>query len=258
MTRFRPCIDLHEGQVKQIVGETLVDGADPHENFVSDKPASWFSSLFREDGMTGGHVIMLGPGNEKAAKDALATWPGGWQLGGGINDENAVDWLEAGASHVVVTSWLFSKEGRFDISRLERLSSLVGRDRLVIDLSCRNSGEGWVVSMNRWQKPTDLFVTSQTLQHLSNFGSEFLVHAADVEGKCAGIDERLVDALGEWSPIPITYAGGARSMEDLAIVDRLSNGKVDLTIGSALDIFGGKMVCYRDCVDWNRKWTVNS
>ena len=80
-----------------------------------------------------------------------------------------------------------------------------------------------------------------------------LVHAADVEGKCEGIDERLVEFLGSHCPIPVTYAGGARSFEDLATVDLLSEGKVDLTIGSALDIFGGMQVKYSDCVEWNQQ-----
>ena len=254
MTLFRPCIDLHNGSVKQIVGGTLSeDSSELETNFVSERPAGYYGNVYRQDALAGGHVIKLGPGNDAAAREALAAYPGGLQVGGGICRENAVNWLQAGASHVIVTSWLFDNEGNFLPGRLDRLVAEVGKDRLVIDLSCRTSDSGWTVAMNRWQTPTDLSVDAATLGELSEFCSEFLIHAADVEGKCGGIDSELVEFLGAHCAIPVTYAGGASSLDDLAEVDRLSGGKVDLTIGSALDLFGGKKVCYADCVAWNKK-----
>lgn len=251
--QFRPCIDLHEGRVKQIVGGTLDSGTEALKtNFVSDRPASWFAARYAADGLRGGHVIQLGPGNSAAAREALAAYPGGLQLGGGITAENAVEWLEAGASHVIATSFLFDKEGRFQPDHLDRLLAATGRERLVIDLSCRRRGDGWIVAMNRWQTLTDLAVTTETLDALAGSCDEFLIHAADVEGKCQGIDADLVSLLGSWGKIPMTYAGGASSFADLELVDRLGGGKVDLTIGSALDLFGGSGVSYEECVAWNR------
>jgi phosphoribosylformimino-5-aminoimidazole carboxamide ribotide isomerase len=256
---FRPCIDLHEGRVKQIVGGTLGDSG-LRTNFVSEKPAAWFADLYRRDNLTGGHVIMLGPGNEKEARAALAAFPGGLQIGGGINADNASAWLDAGASHVIVTSWVF-REGRVDWDRLEQLVKTIGKERLVIDLSCRKKVQGstfkgqspeYFVVTDRWQKFTDVIVNEETLKKFSAFCSEFLVHAVDVEGLCRGIDRELVEKLGRWTPIPTTYAGGANSLADLEEVARLGNGKVHLTIGSALDIFGGKGVRYEDCVKFNR------
>lgn len=253
MTRFRPCIDLHEGKVKQIVGGTLSDsGASLQTNFESEQPADYYANLYREDGLSGGHVIKLGPGNDSAAHAALASYPGGLQLGGGIDRDNAAAWLQAGASHVIVTSWLFDADGRFSPERLDALTREIGKQRLVIDLSCRSEGDSWIVAMNRWQTPTDLKLDAETLRGLAVACDEFLIHAADVEGKCEGIDERLVEFLGQHSPIPVTYAGGVRSIADLDTVRRLGADKVDLTIGSALDIFGGGRVRYEDCVRWNR------
>lgn len=251
---FRPCIDLHDGKVKQIIGGSLRDnGEGLTENFVSDRDASWFAKKYSDDGLRGGHVIKLGPGNDEAARLALAAYPGGLQLGGGITVGNAGEWLEAGASHLIVTSTLFDADGAFRRDRLEALVAVCGRDRLVIDLSCRtNAHGGWTVAMNRWQTLTELDVARETLEELSTCCAEFLIHAADVEGKCGGIDETLVKMVGEWSPIPVTYAGGARSLDDLRRVDELSGGKVDLTIGSALDIFGGSLIRYEDCVAYNR------
>ncbi|MFT4548997.1 MAG: phosphoribosylformimino-5-aminoimidazole carboxamide ribotide isomerase [Pseudoalteromonas tetraodonis] len=254
MTKFRPCIDLHEGKVKQIVGGTLEDAEGVQENHVSDRGAAWFAERYREDQLEGGHVIMLGSGNEEAARGALAAYPTGLQIGGGITRENAATWLDAGASHVVVTSYLFDEAGVFQEGRLQGLVEEVGSERLVLDLSCRTLPEGgWRVAMNRWKTPTDVDVSAATLDLLAGSCSEFLVHAADVEGKCGGIDTELVAMLGAWSGIPITYAGGARSMADLEEVDRLSAGSVDLTIGSALDIFGGGLIDYADCVAYNRR-----
>ncbi|MGO8838770.1 MAG: phosphoribosylformimino-5-aminoimidazole carboxamide ribotide isomerase [Limisphaerales bacterium] len=267
---FRPCIDLHEGKVKQIVGGTLGD-AGPRTNFVSDRPAAWFAELYKRDGLTGGHVIMLGPGNDTEARAALAAFPGGLHIGGGINAQNARDWLDAGASHVIVTSWVF-REGRVDWERIGELVKAVGKDRLVLDLSCRRKpltrrdatlsppdgerdgarGDYHVVT-DRWQKFTEVTITPETLQKLAGSCAEFLVHAVDVEGLCRGIDRELVEKLGQWTPIPATYAGGANSLADLEEVTRLGRGKVDLTIGSALDIFGGTGVKYDDVVKFNRR-----
>lgn len=245
--RFRPCIDLHDGKVKQIVGGSLRDeGPGPKENFVSDKSPSWFAEQFRKDKLQGGHVIMLGQGNEEAAREALAAWPGGMQLGGGIRSENAAGWLEAGASHVIVTSALFDAEGKFLVKALEDLVKEIGREKLVIDLSCRRTEAGWTVAMNRWQTLTEMEISVQTLDGLLPYCDEFLVHAADVEGLCGGVDQELVKFLGEWGKCPITYAGGAASMADVLLVDELGRGRVDVTVGSALDLFGGSGVCYAE------------
>ena len=250
---FRPCIDLHEGKVKQIVGGSLKDdGAGLRTNFVSERPASWFAELYRRDGLPGGHVIKLGPGNDEAAREALAAFPGGLHLGGGVDTENAKGWLEAGASHVIVTSWAF-RDGQLDWERLKQLVAAIGKERLVLDLSCRRRGEDYFVVTDRWQKFTELTVSRETLGRLADYCAEFLIHAADVEGLCRGIDSELVGKLGEWTPIPTTYAGGAKSLADLEEVTRVGNGRVDLTIGSALDIFGGSGVKYADAVKFNRR-----
>lgn len=254
MTRFRPCIDLHEGKVKQIVGGSLRDeGAGPTENFVSDKAPAWFAESFRENHLTGGHVIKLGPGNDAAAREALAAWPGGLQIGGGISAANAAEWLDAGASHVIVTSALFDAEGKFLTETLDQLVRAIGAERLVIDLSCRRTASGWTVAMNRWQTLTAMDVTHATLDQLAPFCAEFLIHAADVEGLCRGIDAELVSMLGAWGKIPVTYAGGAATMEDVLLVQDASHGKVDVTVGSALDIFGGKGLRFADLALWNRR-----
>lgn len=250
---FRPCIDLRDGKVVQIVGGTL--GDDPaavRTNFVSDKNAAWFAGLYKRDGLRGGHVIKLGPGNEDEARAALAAYPGGLQIGGGITAENARAWLGAGASHVIVTSWVFC-EGRLDAERLRELVRAVGRERVVLDLSCRKRGSAYFVVTDRWQKFTELTVSEETLQRLARSCAEFLIHAVDVEGLCRGIDRELVEQLGRWTPRPTTYAGGASSLADLEEVARLGHGNIDLTIGSALDIFGGHGVRYEDCVAFNRR-----
>jgi phosphoribosylformimino-5-aminoimidazole carboxamide ribotide isomerase len=249
---FRPCIDLHEGKVKQIVGGTLGAPAHLRTNFVSEKSAAWFAELYKRDVLKGGHVIMLGPGNEQAARSALDAFPNGMHIGGGINSQNAPSWLDAGASHVIVTSWVF-RQGRVDWPRLEELVKTIGRDKLVLDLSCRKRGENYFVVTDRWQNFTELIVNDETLQKFSAYCAEFLVHAVDVEGLCTGIDRELVARLGQWTPIPMTYAGGANAISDLAEVTRLGKGRVDLTIGSALDIFGGHGVKYGDCVKFNRE-----
>ena len=251
MTRFRPCIDLHQGKVKQIVGGTLGTDDAPTTNFVSDREPEWYAAKYREDAVAGGHVIMLGPGNRDAAERALAAWPGGLQVGGGITPENAPSWIERGADKVIVTSYLF-QDNRLDMDRVKQTAAAVSRERLVIDLSCRRTPDGFFVSTNRWQTVTETPVNEEVLHRLATFCSEYLVHAADVEGKCFGIDEDLVELLGRHCPIPCTYAGGAKALEDLDTVKALSNGRLDLTFGSALDLFGGDKVRYKDCVRWNQ------
>jgi phosphoribosylformimino-5-aminoimidazole carboxamide ribotide isomerase len=253
MTKFRPCIDLHQGKVKQIVGGTLRDdGPGPRENFVASAGAGEFAAKFRADALNGGHIIKLGPGNDEAAREALAAWPGGMQIGGGIHADNAREWLDAGASQVIVTSWLF-EDAKFSEDRLRRLVETTGAERLVIDLSCRRTAHGWTVAMDRWQTLTDLDVTPAVLDRLAPSCAEFLIHAADVEGLCRGIDADLVAMLGAWGGCPITYAGGAATMADVEQVEELSCGKVDLTVGSALDLFGGTGIRYDDLVAWNRR-----
>ncbi|KAI0092633.1 hypothetical protein BDY19DRAFT_495700 [Irpex rosettiformis] len=272
-TLFKPCIDLHDGQVKQIVGGTLSDGAneDLKTNFIATNPPRYYAELYKDNDLTGGHVIMLGKGNLDAAKEALAAWPGGLQVGGGINDENCLEWIGYGASKVIVTSYLFP-DAKFSLERLERISSRVGRDKLVVDVSCRRKGDRWFVAMDKWQRITEMEVCKggmklgtippafirahfrlcvDSLDLLSKYCDEFLIHAADVEGLCKGIDEELVQKLGEWVTIPTTYAGGAKSVKDLQLVDELSGGKVDLTFGSALDIFGGSLVSFKELEVYN-------
>lgn len=249
---FRPCIDLHQGKVKQIVGSTLSD--DPstlRTNFVSERPGSWFAELYKRDGIRGAHVIMLGKGNEVAAQQTLAAYRDGMQIGGGISVDNARQWLDAGASHVIITSWLFP-DAQLSWDRLMLLERTIGKNRLVIDLSCKRTPDGYMVMTDRWQKPTGFHIDGEGLRKLAQYCDEFLVHAVDVEGMCNGVDLNLVKKLADWSPIPVTYAGGARSIEDLETVTRVSNGKVDLTIGSALDIFGGTGVKYADAVAFNK------
>lgn len=253
---FRPCIDLRDGRVVQIVGGTLSDDPSLHAatttHHVSDLPAEWFASRYRDDSLAGGHIIMLGAGNESSARRAVAAWPGGMQVGGGISVDNAHSWLNAGASHVIVTSWLFVN-GELSSDRLAAMVAAVGRERLVIDLSCRRrDGAYWVVT-DRWQRFTSLQVTADVLARLGESCAEFLVHGVDVEGLAQGIDLNLIALLAEAAPVPTTYAGGARSLDDLTTVDQLSGGRIDLTIGAALDLFGGHGVRYADCVEFNRR-----
>jgi phosphoribosylformimino-5-aminoimidazole carboxamide ribotide isomerase len=251
---FRPCIDLHEGKVKQIVGGTLTgEPSALRTNFISQRAAAWYAELYRRDSLSGGHVIMLGPGNEAAAREALAAFPGGLQLGGGIHLENAAGWLEAGASHVIVTSWIF-QNGELDWARLKQLAGAIDKKRLVLDLSCRKRDGAYRVVTDRWQKWTELAIGAETLARLAEWCDEFLVHAVDVEGLCRGVDLELVEKLGQWSPLPTTYAGGASSLGDLEEVTRAGAGTIDLTIGSALDIFGGQGVRYEDAVAFNRRY----
>lgn len=249
--RFRPCIDLHDGKVKQIVGSTLSDSqATLRTNFSSDLPPAHYATLYRRDNLRGGHIIMLGGGNEEAAREALATWPGGMQVGGGITADNAVFWLDQGASHLIVTSHVFH-DGQLDRQRLDRLTRLVGKDRLVLDLSCRWRHDGYYVVTDRWQRFTELRISLAVLDELAASCDEFLVHAVDVEGKCMGIDTRLLDLLATSVPIPTTYAGGVASMADLEQIRTSGCGRIDVTVGSALDIFGGTGLCYQDVVAYH-------
>lgn len=207
--------------------------------------------MYNRDDLKGGHVIKLGPGNDDAARSALAAYPGGLQVGGGINADNAGSWLEAGASHVIVTSWVF-REGKVDWARLDQLVKITGRDRLVLDLSCRKRGDDYFIVTNRWQNFSEVTISAESLKRFASYANEFLVHAADVEGLCRGIDLELVRMLAGASPIPTTYAGGAKSLDDLETVTREGQGRIHLTIGSALDIFGGKGVRYADAITFNR------
>jgi phosphoribosylformimino-5-aminoimidazole carboxamide ribotide isomerase len=251
--RFRPCIDLHQGKVKQIVGSSLCDDANAGllTNFASDRPAAYFADMYQRDGLVGGHVIKLGPGNETAAESALRAYPGGLQLGGGVTPDNAAAWLSKAAAKVIVTSYVFD-QGRLSPARLRQLVEAVGRERLVLDLSCRRRGSDYVVAIDRWRTLTDEILCPRFFAELARSCSEFLVHAVDVEGKREGVDAELVRALADWSPAPTTYAGGVRSLDDMLRVEELGRGRVDVTVGSALDIFGGSLP-YRDLVEFDRQ-----
>lgn len=251
--QFRPCIDLHNGKVKQIVGSTLSDD-DPaglQTNFTATHPSSWYSELYRRDNLRGGHIIKLGPGNDEAAAEALAAWPGGMQIGGGITAENGREWLERGASHVIVTSYVFSK-GRVDSNRLHKLVTSVGRENLVLDLSCRRRGDDYYIVTDRWQNFTDVIISPETLDQFAALCDEFLVHAADVEGQCNGIEAELVKRLADWSPIPTTYAGGIKDMSDMDLIAELGRNRLHATVGSALDIFGGSGMTYDQAVSFHK------
>ena len=248
--RFRPCIDLHNGVVKQIVGASLQDGADPQTNFATDQPAAWFADRYRRDGLHGGHVIMLGPGNEAAAAAAVAAFPGGLQVGGGINPQNAAAWLQRGAAGVIVTSYLFH-DGKLRRDRLQAMVDAVGPSHLILDLSCRQIDGRYVAMTDRWQTATDLEINASTLADLAPSCCEFLIHATAVEGRQAGIDADLVALLGRIAPLPVTYAGGIRSMADVDQIRELGQDRLDFTVGSALDLFGGSGLRYADLVALN-------
>ncbi|MEM9941125.1 MAG: phosphoribosylformimino-5-aminoimidazole carboxamide ribotide isomerase [Planctomycetota bacterium] len=254
MSKFRPCIDLHQGCVKQIVGSTYAeDNRHVTENFSSENPAEFFARKYREDRLRGGHVIKLGPGNDQAARNALAAYPMGLQIGGGIHLDNAKQWLQWGASHVIVTSWLFNEQGTFQFDRANQLAKELGSKRIVIDLSCKQVRPGhWTVAMNRWQTLTDLSIEFKTLDKLLDCCDEFLIHSADVEGKCDGIDFGLIAKLAQWQGCPITYAGGIASIEDIEKIEEESKGHIDFTVGSALDLFGGNQLSYESMVRWNQ------
>lgn len=254
---FRPCIDLHNGKVKQIVGSTLTDeSANLTTNFETDLPSSYFAGIYKKDTITGGHVIMLGKGNEEAARSALTTFPGGLQVGGGINTLNAKSYLDDGASHVIVTSYVFH-DGYIDWARIRELADTIGKNRLVLDLSCKKRDGHYFVVTDRWQKFTDTVIGRDIFAQLEDYCDEFLVHAADVEGKQGGIDTGLVSLLSNVSLKPITYAGGIRSISDLEEIRVTGKGHLDATIGSALDLFGGTLK-YTDVVKWFRGQQVRN
>lgn len=244
---FRPCIDIHNGKVKQIIGSSLKDAGDEAENnFVSDRDASYFAEKYREYGLRGGHIILLNPADSKyyeedcvQAEKALGAFPGGMQAGGGMNAENSGKFIDMGASHVIVTSYVF-RDGDIDMSNLKKMVKSVGRERLVLDLSCRKRDGRYYIVTDRWQKFTDLSVDHGLLDRLSEYCDEYLVHAVDVEGKKTGIDEELARLLGSWKGIPVTYAGGVKSLSDLETLYKYGKN-LDVTIGSSLDLFGGEL-----------------
>lgn len=245
---FRPCIDIHNGKVKQIVGGSLLDaGNQAEENFVSEQDASFYAKLYKDSHIKGGHIILLNKAGTayyeedvREAKLALAEYPGGLQLGGGVTAENAEDFLDMGASHVIVTSYVF-RDGRVDYNRLKELLNVAGREHLVLDLSCRKRQGQYYIVTDRWQKFTEEVVSKETIERLQEYADEFLIHAVDVEGKANGVERELVRMLSEFASIPITYAGGVGSYEDIEAIRILGRGKLNITIGSALDIFGGTL-----------------
>ena len=247
---FRPCIDIHDGKVKQIVGGSLSEKGGKSrvsENFVAEQGADFYASFYKERGLKGGHVIMLNrAGSEtyeatrQQAKAALRAYPRGLQIGGGITADNAEEYIKDGASHVIVTSYVF-RNGEIDRNRLEKLKAAVGKEHIVLDMSCRKKENGYVVVTDRWQKETKETVTQSLLEELSSFCDEFLIHAVDVEGRADGIEKELVSLLGEFSENAVTYAGGVHNFEDLTLLYELGKGHVNVTIGSALDLFGGSM-----------------
>ncbi|MBR5248535.1 MAG: phosphoribosylformimino-5-aminoimidazole carboxamide ribotide isomerase [Lachnospiraceae bacterium] len=253
---FRPCIDIHNGQVKQIVGGSLKDLNDSAvENYVAEQDAAFYAHLYQQHNIKGGHVILLNPvssdhyqATKKQALSALKVYPGGLQVGGGITPDNAREFLDAGASHVIVTSYVF-KDGRIHYDRLETMRKAVGSDRLVLDVSCRLIEDRYHVVTDRWQKVTDEIMNVELLDKLSDYCDEFLIHAVDVEGKSRGIEISLVKLLGDWGKHPITYAGGVHNFEDLKQLKELGRNKVNVTIGSALDLFGGSMN-FREVLDF--------
>ena len=256
---FRPCIDIHNGKVKQIVGGSLKDeGSQAEENFATDVDASFYAECYKKDGIRGGHIILLNPaGSEyyEATKEqavhALLAYPGGLQIGGGINDENAAYFLEQGASHVIVTSFVFS-DGKVNYRNLERLLAAVGKEHLVLDLSCRKKGEDYYIVTDRWQKFTREKITWELLDKLGGYADEFLIHAVDVEGKASGIEMELASLLGDWGKIPVTYAGGVGSFADLRKLKEVGKDRLNVTIGSALDLFGGPME-YRKVLEFMKE-----
>lgn len=246
--KFRPCIDIHNGKVKQLVGGSLRDeGNQAKENFVSKKDAVYFANLYKNDGLKGGHIIILNAGcseffeaSKMQAKNALAVYPGGMQIGGGVDAMNAEAYIRAGASHVIVTSFVF-KDGKVNYGNLKALVEAVGKEHVVLDLSCRKKEGEYYIVTDRWQKFTDVKVTIETLEELSQYCDEFLVHGVDVEGKSGGMEEELVELLAQFQGVPITYAGGIASIEQIKKFEKISEGKLDYTIGSALDLFGGNL-----------------
>lgn len=246
--RFRPCIDIHNGKVKQIIGGSLRDtGNQAQENFVSQQDGAFYASLYKEKDLKGGHIILLNRADSeyfeatrKQAFLALGAYPGGLQLGGGVTPDNAAEYLNAGASHVIVTSYVF-RDGHISWENLEKMVQAVGKEHLVLDLSCRKKGNAYYVVTDRWQKFTEEIVTPELMERLGSFCDEFLVHAVDVEGKARGVETELAKLLGQYTAHPVTYAGGVGSMADIEELRKAGQGRLDVTVGSALDIFGGSI-----------------
>lgn len=256
---FRPCIDIHNGKVKQIVGSSLRDeGNAAVENFVSEQDAAFYAEFYRKDNIRGGHIILLNAGDseyysqtKRQALLALQAYPNGFGVGGGITEQNAEEFLSAGASHVIVTSYVFSN-GKVNYENLRKLTAAVGKERLILDLSCRKKDGCYYVVTDRWQKFTKERITDTFLDEMAEYADEFLIHAADVEGKASGIEAKLVRTLGNWAKIPITYAGGIGSFQDLRMLKEIGRGRLHVTIGSALDLFGGTMP-YEDVLDFVKR-----
>ncbi len=246
--QFRPCIDIHNGKVKQIIGSSLRDeGDEAGENFVSDHDGAYYAKLYRERGLKGAHVIMLNPSSSPfyeatraQALGALGAYPGGLQIGGGINPGNAAFFLEKGASHVIVTSYVFAG-GHISYDNLREISEETGSERLVLDLSARKRDGRYYVVTDRWQKFTDEVLDPELLERLSGFCAEFLVHGVDAEGKSQGFDEELVELLSSYEGLPVTYAGGISDIEALRSLKAKGHDRIGVTVGSALDIFGGRL-----------------
>lgn len=259
--KFRPCIDIHNGKVKQVVGSTIVDEGDKaKENFVSEKGAAYYADMYKNDGLTGGHIILLNhkdseyfEATKTQALEALEAFQGGMQIGGGINVDNAEYYLKRGASHVIVTSYVFSN-GKIDYDNLKKIYSVTGKEHLVLDLSCRKKDNSYYIVTDRWQKFTDVAVNMEVLEELSQYCDEFLIHAVDVEGKNSGVEKQLAQLLGDFGTIPVTYAGGISGIDDIEIIRQSGKGKLDFTIGSSLDIFGGTLK-YRDIVNMVKKYS---
>lgn len=237
--KFRPCIDLHGGKVKQIVGGTYNESG-AKENFVSEKSSDYYANLYKQSGLTGGHLISIGKGNQEEIKKALTAYPKGLQVGGGVNLDNALDYIELGATHVIVTSFIFS-DGQFKFDNLKAISALVGKSRLVVDLSCRKKNGKYYVVTDRWEKFTEFELNQDNIDLLVHYCDEFLIHAVDVEGQCNGINEEIVKLMSDLVSIPCTYAGGIHSIEDIKLIDSIGHGKIDFTVGSAVDVFDGHL-----------------
>lgn len=272
--RFRPCIDIHNGKVKQIVGGSLRDAeakeksSSADENFVSCNNADYYALLYKSYNLLGGHIILLNKsGTIEYQEDlyqaelALKSFPQGLQIGGGITADNALGFINMGASHIIVTSYVF-KDGKVNIKNLKALVDAVGKDKIVLDLSCRKREGKYYIVTDRWQKFTDTEVTAETFLELYNYCDEFLVHAVDVEGKSSGIDTGLLSLLADSaeglslnqkiSRNIITYAGGISSLNDIALIEKTGKGRIDFTIGSALDLFGG-IIKFKDASRYNKQ-----
>lgn len=245
MTKFRPCIDLHNGKVKQIVGSTLNDNTAT-TNFISNNSSGYYAQLYKDYELTGGHIIMLGPNNEEACLEALNIYP--MQVGGGINISNCEYWINMGATHVIVTSYLF-ENNIFNLEKLIQMSKLIGKRRIVVDLSCKRIGNDYFVCINKWQTITTMTLTIEIISEIEVYCDELLIHATHVEGMQNGMDIPLIELLSKICTIPVTYAGGATCVEDIQLIHNISVGKLDVTIGSALDVFGGSL-SFKACALW--------